>query len=126
MFDSLRRWRRRHFRGVITTRVPHWDGGELVMFRSGHIEYHGTKGEIIDVERDLFYQSVMPRDWRCMAYGGGAAVPLYNMCRNEAMREVAATMGTVAYVDEAAGFVFYKPKGYQPTGVHEGFDRPQV
>lgn len=119
MFNFLSRpfgrWWRRNFRGPVVTRVPHWDGGQLVQYRSGFVEYHGERGEIIDVERDLFYRSVMPRDWSCCMYGGGANVTIYNKTRDEAMQEVARNLGAVSFVDESHGFIFYKPRGYEPV-----------
>lgn len=111
----LGRWWRRRFPGEIQTTVGHWDGGKLVQYTSGYVEYHGPKGEVIDVERDLFYQAVMPRNWSCCVYGGGAAVTLYNKTRDEAMQEVARNLGAVAFVDESHGFIFYKPRGYEPV-----------
>jgi hypothetical protein len=115
MFNFLKRWVRRSFRGDVQSTVPHWDGGKLVQYDSGHVEYHGPKGEVIDVERDLFYQSAMPRDWQAYVYGGGAVVTLYNKTRDEAMQEVARNLGSVSFVDEAHGFIFYKPRGYVPV-----------
>lgn len=114
MINFLTRWKRRHFRGAVITTVPHWDGGELVQYTSGYVEYHGTKGEVIDVERDLFYQAIGRRTWICSAYGGGTAVHLYNKSRDEAMQEVARNLGSVAHVDESRGLIFYKPAGYVP------------
>lgn len=53
--------------------------------------------------------------WQCYAYGGGAAVTLYNKSRDAATAQVARELGSVAFVDESHRFIFYKPHGYMPT-----------
>lgn len=48
------------------------------------------------------------RVWKCMKTQGGGYVETRRLTRDRAMKFVNATMGTVLYVDERHGFIFYR------------------
>lgn len=49
------------------------------------------------------------RDWRLMAYGGGAPIEIKSMTKEKAITVCANNYGKVMYVDEQHGFIFFKP-----------------
>lgn len=48
------------------------------------------------------------RDWRLMAYGGGAPIEVKAMTKEKAITFCANNHGKVMYVDEQHGFIFFK------------------
>lgn len=50
------------------------------------------------------------RAWRLYAYGGGSIT--YEARRSDAIRYCGEVFGTVSFVDDEHGFIFYKPKGW--------------
>lgn len=48
------------------------------------------------------------REWIAHAYYGAGRIALGKMSRQRALQLVAKTMGTVTFVDDERGFIFYK------------------
>lgn len=60
----------------------------------------------------LEYRKKPRCEWHCVAYGGGAAVWIGPMTREEAIAYCSDNLGLVSYVDDDRQHIFYKPPGW--------------
>lgn len=113
--DLLMHFWTRLFKGAVVQVAEHSEGGHLYLYESGYIEYKDKNGKRHDVKYDLYLRDVQPADWSCLAFGGGAAIVLKGMTREEAMRTCANDHGIVGFVDDERKLIFYRPKDWNPN-----------
>lgn len=99
-------WLRKTFKGRIVETSQHSDGGTLRRYRSGYIDLLQPDGSVIDIVQDLYLSQMGLQDWRVYRTNGGGALTLMQCTREQAMKEAAANVGPVIYVDDRHGFIF--------------------
>lgn len=115
LLDLIVHFWSRVFRGHCVSTAEHAEGGHLLQYASGYIEFRDKHGKCHDVHYDLYLADRKPRDWKLYAYGGGVTINLRNVTRDEAMRICAQDHGTVGFVDDEKSFIFFCARDWNPS-----------